>query len=62
MLDPLQLVMLTPDKFPFTKLCGDEGFLKYVEELVKIICLIKIKLSTTKDDNFNRDNVGNYIL
>lgn len=62
LLDPLQQVMLTLDKFPLIQLCGDEEFLKYVEKLGKVICLIKIKLPTTKDKNFNRVNVGNYIL
>ncbi len=55
LVDPLQQLMLGFDKLFFAKLSDAQVLLKYyVENLVKIICLIKIRASTTRYYIYNR--------
>jgi hypothetical protein len=48
LVDTLQEVMLSFDKLFFAKLDFAQALVKYVENLVKIICLITIRASTTR--------------
>ncbi|BAY76998.1 hypothetical protein NIES25_34560 [Nostoc linckia NIES-25] len=48
LVDTLQQVMLSFEKLYFAKLDAAESLLKYVEKLVKIICLMTIRPSTTR--------------
>jgi hypothetical protein len=46
--DILQQVALGFDKLFFAKLSCTQVLLKYIENFMKIICLIKIRASTTR--------------
>lgn len=48
LVDTLQQVMLGFDKLFFAKLSFAQVHLKYIENFMKIICLIKIRASTTR--------------
>lgn len=48
LVDTLQQVMLGFDKLFFAKLSCDQVLLKYIVNFMKIICLIKIRASTTR--------------
>lgn len=48
LVDTLQQVMLDFDKLFFAKLKSTQVLLKYIENFMKIICLIKIRASTTR--------------
>lgn len=48
LVDTLQQVMLNFDKLFFAKLKCTQVLLKYIENFMKIICLIKIRASTTR--------------
>ncbi len=48
LVDTLQQVILGFDKLFFAKLSCTQVLLKYIVNFMKIICLIKIRASTTK--------------
>lgn len=48
LVDTLQQVMLGFDKLFFAKLSCTQVHLKYIENFMKIICLIKIRASTNR--------------
>lgn len=48
LVDTLQQIMLSFEKLFFAKLDADQSLMKYVENLVRITCLMTITASTTR--------------